>query len=204
MPSNLEKLFWIVESTHELRKHRGGYVSSSTLFDGAKRSLQILKDFNPVLLGGFSMGYHSEPRATQDFDLTVAPVNIQDVLTKLKEVGFSSTGISDFSGVNIHHFQDESGFKLDILEFRNKEFQKRLIDSSIPHEMFGEKISVISAEDLICTKLLSFRLKDRIDIISLLSDENLKLDLFKIKEGSQLLKIFDRYSFVEDNLGSRH
>ena len=199
-PMSLEKLFWIVEATHELRKARGGYVSASTLFDGAKKSLQILNQFNPILLGGFSMGYHSEPRATQDFDLTLAPEDLNSVFSTLQKEGFIKSGLSDFNGVNIHHFEGLGGFKLDILEFTNKDFQKKIAKNAIPHEMFGEKLSVISAEDLIATKLLSFRPKDKIDILTLLEDSSLELNLSDIKSTAQMLKIFNRYSLIEENL----
>jgi len=193
---NFEKLFWIVEATRELRKDRGGYASASLLFDGAKSSLQILKKYNPVLLGGFAVGMYTEPRATQDFDLTVSSEDLQEALLELQKAGFVQVGFTDFKGVDLYHFE-RSGFKLDILQVRNKEFQKGLIERAQAHTFLDESVAVVSPEDLIVTKLLSFRPKDKIDILSLLSDTPLNME--QIKSRAQELKIFDRYAFVEEN-----
>jgi len=195
----LEELYWIITTTHELRKDRGGYVSASSLFDGAISSLKLLAGENPVLLGGFAIGYYTDPRATSDFDLTLIPDNLKQAFTKLLGAGFSSSGTNDYKGVNIHHFQ-KNGFKLDILEFTNKKFQQEVVSRAKPNDFSGEKISIISPEDLIVTKLLSNRPKDKIDILSLLETGGLELDLIRVKEATQDLKIFDRYSFIEDSL----
>jgi DNA-directed RNA polymerase subunit F len=196
---SLKKLFWIVEATHELRKSKGGYVSATTLFEGAHSALQILKPFNPVLLGGFVIGYYAEPRATHDFDITVATDRLPEVASELKKNGFVQTGINDFKGINIHHFE-RGGFKLDVLQFQSKEFQKDILDHAQSQDFLGVQISIIAPEELIATKLLSFRPKDKIDILSLLEKKDLHLDFGRIKAAAQLLKIFDRYAFIEENL----
>jgi hypothetical protein len=196
---DFEKLFWIVEATHELRKNRGGYVAASTLFSGAKDSLKILAPYRPTLLGGFAIGVYAEPRATQDLDLTILPEDLNPALDALMQEGFHQKGVTDFKGVILYHLE-RSGFKLDLLQFQSKTFQQGLITRAQPNSLFDENISVISPEDLIATKLLSFRSKDKIDIISLLETKELPLDLGQIKTSTQDLKIFDRYSFVEEHL----
>ena len=184
-----EKLYWIIEATHELRKSRGGYVAASTLFEGARDSLQLLKPFHPVLLGGFAVGVYAEPRATQDFDLTLLSEDFQGAQRALLQAGFVQTRITDFKGVYLYHFERE-GFLLDILQFLNSQFQLELVKRSTPTQMWGEDLSVISLEDLIVTKLLSFRTRDQNDILLLLG-ANPAIDFERIKVALQDLKIFD-------------
>lgn len=196
-PELMKRLFWTIQATHEIRKNRGGYVEAATLFEGAKQSLQLLKPFKPVLLGGFAISYYTDPRATQDFDLTISAESLAKIESVLNQDGFVKENSTDFKGVSIYHFKKED-FKLDLLVFDNKEFQKEIIKRATPQTFLEESLYVISPEDLIVTKLLSFRNKDKIDILSLLEQADLNLDFFRIKSATQQLKIFDRYSFIEE------
>jgi hypothetical protein len=173
-----------------------GYVSSTTLLEGAGVALDALKQFDPILLGGFAVTYYAEPRATQDFDLTLSPEDLLKARTLLLELGFTHTDTTEFRGVLLHHYAS-GAFRLDLLEFKNPEFQQVIASTARPVSLLGRSLRIIAPEALIATKLLGFRPKDKIDILTLLATENLAIDLHLVKQYAQMLKIFDRYAFIE-------
>ncbi len=54
------------------------------------------KNVEYLLIGGYAVGYHGYPRATNDLDIWIAtsPTNAQKMLESLREFGFNTPGLS--------------------------------------------------------------------------------------------------------------
>ena len=63
-----------------------------------KEFLRLLNAKNVVylLVGGYAVGYHGYPRATNDLDIWIAidPINAQRIVNALNEFGFESAEVS--------------------------------------------------------------------------------------------------------------
>jgi len=134
---------------------------------------QLLLAFNEhgveyLVVGGWAVGFYSEPRSTKDIDLFIRSgvKNSEAVFGALAEFGAPLTGLSpaDFRDNPTSVFQ--IGFapvRADILQsIDGVEF-----DDAWPHRvelsLDGIAVHVISAEHLIQNKLASGRLRDLAD-----------------------------------------
>ena len=68
-----------------------------TLPPDFKEFLRLLKehDVRYLLIGGYAVGYHGYPRATEDLDIWVAihPENAQKLVSVLKKFGFDDPAL---------------------------------------------------------------------------------------------------------------
>lgn len=64
-----------------------------------KEFLRLLNenDVKYLLIGGYAVGYHGYPRATNDMDIWIAPypVNVTKVVTALRQFGFNTPELSE-------------------------------------------------------------------------------------------------------------
>ncbi len=114
-----------------------------------------------LLTGSFAVSYYGYPRSTHDIDfiLEIPKESIAVILKMLaklnKDYDYSVTDIKDAisksSQFSIFHL--ESGIKLDFWIAKNDEFEKSKFVRSKTIRIMGQKISVLSAEDLILNKL---------------------------------------------------
>jgi len=135
---------------------------------------QLLLAFNEhgveyLVVGGWAVGYYSEPRSTKDIDLFIRSgvENSESVFRALAQFGAPLAGLSpaDFRDNPASVFQ--IGFapvRADILQsIDGVEF-----DEAWPHRvelsLDGIAVHVISAEHLIQNKLKSGRLSDLADV----------------------------------------
>jgi len=124
-----------------------------------------------LVVGGFAVIYHAQPRFTKDMDLFIKadPENARATYAALASFGAPLEGIApqDFTDRNsfFRFGRDPKGF--DILpaipgvDF-DAAWERRL--ETIIDLASGLKANFISAEDLIASKLASGRLRDLADI----------------------------------------
>jgi hypothetical protein len=124
-----------------------------------------------LVVGGFAVIYHSQPRFTKDMDLFIKadPKNASATYAALAEFGVPLQGISpeDFTdrGSFFRFGRDPKGF--DILPaIPGVEFDEawgRRIEAVVDPAT-GLKANFISAEDLIASKLATGRIRDLADV----------------------------------------
>ncbi len=121
-----------------------------------------------LLIGGYAVGYHGYPRATNDLDIWIAATteNASRIVTSLKEFGFDTSELSatffhqpdnivrmGFEPLRIEILTSVSGVTFDEC------YQERVVD------LFdGIEVTLISLKHLKTNKEASGRLKDLADI----------------------------------------
>ena len=124
-----------------------------------------------LIVGGFAVIFHSQPRFTKDLDLFIKadPVNAQATYAALAEFG------APLQGIRPEGFADRSSFfrfghdphGFDILpDMPGVDFDaawERRIETTVDPET-GLKAFFISRDDLITAKLASGRLQDLADV----------------------------------------
>lgn len=121
-----------------------------------------------LLIGGYAVGYHGYPRATQDLDVWIAirPDNAARMVTALKEFGFDTPDLSaelflqekkivrmGLPPMRIEVLTGISGARFD-------ECYARRVTTTLD----GVEVSLISLEDLKINKKASGRHKDLDDL----------------------------------------
>jgi len=135
---------------------------------------QLLLAFNAhgveyLVVGGWAVGFYSEPRSTKDIDLFIRSgvKNSEAVYRALAEFGAPIAGLTpaDFRDNPTSIFQlGNSPARADILQgIDGVDFDEawpRRVELSLE----GVPVHVVSAEDLIRNKLASGRLQDLADV----------------------------------------
>jgi len=135
--------------------------------------LKLLKehDVRYLLIGGYAVGYHGYPRATEDLDIWVAihPDNAQRLVSVLKIFGFDDPALTPelflqkpkiirmgFPPMRLEITTSISGVEFDEC------FQARIVD-----KLDGVEVSLIDLAHLKQNKKASGRTKDIADLESL-------------------------------------
>lgn len=158
-----------------------------------------------LLTGSFASSYFGFPRATHDIDFVIE-VSFKDfsrlekTLKKLEDefiidLAYVKENIGNETHFDIYHA--ESGIKVDFWPIKKSEFNTSRLRRKREEIIFGEKIWVISPEDLILTKLLWCRevrsekhMRDCAGIIKIQGD---KLDQKYLSNWAKKLGIGDLY-----------
>ena len=145
--------------------------------------LELPKDFKEFLrllrahgveylvIGGWAVGYHGYPRATDDLDIwiAIAPANAARVVDVLKEFGF------DVPGLSVDLFlQEDQIIRLGVEPVRIEistsisgvgfdECYRERLETTLD----GEPVSLIALRDLKINKSASGRAKDQADLDNL-------------------------------------
>ncbi|MBA3035664.1 MAG: hypothetical protein FP814_04140 [Desulfobacterium sp.] len=138
-----------------------------------KEFLNLLKDKNIkyLLIGGYAVGYHGYPRATNDLDVWIAidPKTAEQMISALKEFGFDTPQLTKelFLKENSIVRMGIAPMRIEVLttisgvEF-DECFQQRVID-----EIDGIEVNIISLKQLKINKKASGRHKDLDDFENL-------------------------------------
>jgi len=141
-----------------------------TLPPDFKEFLKLLKEYNVryLLIGGYAVGYHGYPRATEDMDIWVAvhPDNAQKLVSTLRAFGFDDPNLKSelflqkpkiirmgFPPMRLEIATSISGVEFD------ERYQTRITD-----DFDGVEVSVIDLENLKKNKKASGRTKDIADL----------------------------------------
>lgn len=138
-----------------------------------KEFLRLLnsKGVKYLLIGGFAVGYHGYPRATNDLDIWVAvdPENAKKIVDTLKDFGFQQTDLSEelflkqeqiirmgVAPIRIEILTSVSGIEFD------DSYRERIMD-----HIDGIPVQIISLKQLRANKQASGRHKDLDDLENL-------------------------------------
>ncbi len=115
-----------------------------------------------MVSGGVAVSYWGYPRTTHDIDIVIeAQKEDKDKITKLFENDFyiSPEAVEDAIKTrftfNILHYK--SGLKVDFWLLKKEPFGESEFKRRLRRKMFGKEIYIISAEDLILSKLLGHK-----------------------------------------------
>lgn len=144
-----------------------------TLPPDFKEFLKLLKehDVRYLLIGGYAVGYHGYPRATEDLDIWVAihPDNAQKIVTVLKVFGFDDPALepelflqkSKIIRMGFPPMRLEITTSISGVEFEEC-YRTRIAD-----KLDGVEVDLIDLEHLKKNKKASGRAKDIADIENL-------------------------------------
>src|SRR5262245_9424666 len=117
------------------------------------------------VFGGQAVLAHGRPRLTADVDVTVdlAGASVHALVSELERSGFelrfplSQEFLEAAKLLPVVHAS--TGFPVDVV-LANSDFQKEFLDRREMVDVAGAKVPMISAEDLVATKILAGRRKD--------------------------------------------
>ena len=145
------------------------------MFDDFKELLSIFNDqkVKYLIVGGYAVSLHAQPRATKDIDLLIqpAPANGKAVYAALKKFGAPLAGLTaaDFIERDKFFRMGRAPVMVDILpEISGVDFDRawqRRVEAVID-PVSGLTASFISSEDLIASKLAAGR-QDIADVAAL-------------------------------------
>ena len=144
-----------------------------------KEFKELLSTFNAksvryLVVGGYAVSLHAQPRTTQDVDVLVAvdPENAERLYVALQEFGAPLEGLGpgDFAEHGKFFRMGRAPLAVDILpEIDGLSFEQAWPNRTevVIDEQSGLKAFFISSEDLITNKLASGRPQDIADVASL-------------------------------------
>lgn len=138
-----------------------------------KEFLKLLKGYNIryLLIGGYAVGYHGYPRATNDMDIWVPldPVTAEKITAALIEFGFDTPQLSKELFLKEGSIVRMGNAPIRIAIFTaipglnfEESFYQRVVD-----EVDGTEVNIISLEQLKINKKTSGRHKDLDDLENL-------------------------------------
>jgi hypothetical protein len=146
------------------------------MFDDFKEILSIFKALNVkyLIVGGYAVSLHAQPRATKDIDFFIKPDpdNAKAVYAALAKFGAPLEGLSaeDFREPGKFFRMGHPPLMVDILpEISGVDFDQawqRRVDAIIDPQS-GLTASFLSYEDLIAAKLAAGRPQDIADVAAL-------------------------------------
>ncbi len=138
-----------------------------------KEFLKLLNEKNVryLLIGGYAVGYHGFPRATNDMDIWIAidPENARRVIEALREFGFDLPELIPdlFLQANKIVRMGNPPMRLEITtSISGVEFEG-CYSSRVVDVLDGVKVSIIDLEHLKLNKRAAGRLKDLADLEAL-------------------------------------
>jgi hypothetical protein len=122
-----------------------------------------------VVIGGYAVGVHAQPRVTKDIDVFIesSPENGLATYKALAEFGapLSEFTVEDFHNPNVFAQFGQPPYRVDVLQHVSgldfatayKNSEELLVEGELP-------VRYISADDLITNKLASGRLQNLADV----------------------------------------
>ncbi|MFN0086989.1 MAG: DUF6036 family nucleotidyltransferase [Blastocatellia bacterium] len=140
--------------------------------------LDILRVFNLykveyLIIGGYAVAFHAEPRFTKDLDILVraSPANARRVFQALRAFGAPLSGLTETDFQQAGHFYQLGAppLRIDILMSIEGTTFGDAWDHRIESMIEDVKALFISREDLISAKKATGRPQDLLDVQSLIS-----------------------------------
>ena len=138
-----------------------------------KEFLNLLKGKNIqyLLIGGYAVGYHGYPRATNDMDIWIAidPKNAEQMVLVLKEFGFDTPQLSKelFLKKNSIVRMGIAPMRIEILTTISGVNFEECFKQRVVEEIDGIEVNIISLKQLKINKKSSGRHKDLDDFENL-------------------------------------
>lgn len=152
-----------------------------------------------ILTGSFACSFWGHPRATHDIDfvIEIEPPKKKNFLAFLKKLGkqfevdlsAAETAIDEHKQFNI--FYPENLLKIDFWIAKDDGFEKSKFRRRVFVKLFGKKVAIVSAEDLILTKLswvkIAYSERHLRDCVGILEMQRGKLDkAYLLKTAGEL------------------
>ncbi len=139
-----------------------------------------------LLAGSFASNYHGIPRSTKDADFVVQTgTGLGPEFANLLGGDFKMDPQLTFEMVTGTHRQfirhTRSAFKVELFLLSKDEHDQQRFARRSEVEMFGRKVCLLTAEDVIISKLRWGRNKDEDDIRKVMSVQRGKLDMAYIE-----------------------
>jgi len=196
MARSLLEILDIADTLHDLTRHNGGYVRADDFKAVIREALAGTSKFNVVVGGGLAVAVHGFARATRDIDLVIR-VPFRKIRQVMEDRGFQFDSTISFGKQGRIHLFEKSGAGVDFLEFDDDSFYEHILKRAETSELFGFQVKVMSLEDLIVTKLLSYRSKDQIDLLELLKK---KPDESYLKKWIHHFNLTARFQEISEKL----
>ncbi|KAA0259689.1 MAG: hypothetical protein DPW18_11705 [Chloroflexi bacterium] len=141
-----------------------------TLPPDFKEFLRLLKehDVRYLLIGGYAVGYHGYPRATEDMDIWVAihPDNAQKLVSALKDFGFDNPALKPELFLQKPKIvrMGYPPMRLEITTFISGVEFDDCYKTRIVDKLDGVEVNLIDLENLKKNKRASGRAKDIADV----------------------------------------
>jgi len=135
--------------------------------------LRLLNDFKAkyLLIGGYAVGVHAEPRYTKDLDIWIecSRANSKKVLQLLTEFGAPTDNLNekDLATPGLIFIFGIAPQRVDIINFIKDADFKECYARRVRKKVGKIQIDVIAIDDLIFLKKLAGRAQDKIDIAKL-------------------------------------
>lgn len=119
-----------------------------------------------MLTGSLAGAYYSLPRATQDIDFVLDPVQeqVDDLVHRFTDCGFYVSSTAAEEAVRYHGqfnvVDPATGWKVDLIIRKDRTFSTEEFSRRRPAEVLGVSVSLTSPEDLILAKLEWAKLGD--------------------------------------------
>jgi hypothetical protein len=149
---------------------------------GLKQMVEALTALNIrfALIGGFAVGFRSQPRTTKDLDfiLEIPQLTLPKLLEELRKRDFVFDPTQTIREWTQNHLTqlDFHGMRIDWLK-PVIPLYSHVIDRSKIEFWLGCSLPIATPEGLILTKLIGFRSRDQVDIEKLLAANPGQIDL---------------------------
>jgi predicted nucleotidyltransferase len=148
-----------------------------------------------MLVGGLAVGIWSEPRATVDIDFLVSfkTDDFEILRQRLKEsdrFAFIHDRPKIFGKISFLRatLKSNTDISVDFL-FADDDFKKRALEKKETIQVADFSVNIVTPEDLIILKLLSYREQDKLDAKKIFEIQREHLDLEYIKKWSEKLGV---------------
>ena len=160
-----------------------------------------------MVTGSFASTYHGVPRSTQDLDIVVDPTpgNLDRLLAKLApddyyvDADVARDALRRRSQFNVIDLA--TGWKVDLIVRKARAFSVEEFRRREPAELFGAKVFVATAEDMIIAKLEWAKLSDSDrqlrDAAGIVSVRGPALDRGYIESWVDSLDLVDQWTHIE-------
>ena len=171
-----------------MEKFETNFIDSFILMNEFFQSHQI----RYCLIGGIAAGFWGEPRYTKDMDFTVVSVTgtISATVRLLQKEKFiiEEKGPSQVQVIKKGNLR----FQADLI-LAETEYQDWVVQRAITVDVFGVKVPICTAEDLIILKLIANRRQDLLDIENVLKHHALRLDGAYLKKWFSFWDVTERF-----------
>lgn len=182
-----------------LRKTVGYPVTGIALTELLPKVLNLLHDnkISFAVAGGFARSVYAPYRLTKDIDLSISISDLKKIDAILTKNGFTKVDELEYSTpakrtIYKYVYDDK---ELDLITYDAK-FTSAILQSAHHGQLMGQVVNIVSPEMLVLQKMLSYRNKDKADIIEIRDAVNLDMSL--IQTWASTLKMFDRLAVFDE------
>ncbi len=146
-----------------------------------------------MLVGGFAVGCWGYPRQSMDIDMVIdlKPEEGKKFIKEAKKAGFKihQQEVKTILKIGNRFVMEADDFRIDCW-LPKSIFEKETLKNRKKKKLFGTNVSIISAEDLILSKLLVGRARDIEDIKTIFIRQGAKLDKAYINKNAKRLNVY--------------